>query len=75
MLKKLFSALFKGQPAQIADVTPTEYAGYLIYPEPMAEGCQFRLAGRITKYVDGVLQTHRPIPSSIRWGSACLSHG
>lgn len=38
MLKKLFNALFKEQPAQIVDVTPTEYAGYLIYPEPMAEG-------------------------------------
>ena len=65
MLKKLFSALFKGQPAQTADVTPTEYAGYLIYPEPMAEGGQFRLAGRITKDVDGVLQTHRFIRSDL----------
>ena len=65
MLKKLFSALFKGQPAQTADVTPTEYAGYLIYPVPMAEGGQFRLAGRITKDVDGVLQTHRFIRSDL----------
>ena len=65
MLKKLFSALFKGQAAQIVDVTPTEYAGYLIYPEPMAEEGQFRLAGRITKDVDGVLQTHRFIRSDL----------
>ena len=34
MLKKLFSALFGGESAKVADVTPTEYAGYLIYPEP-----------------------------------------
>ncbi|MFQ2347413.1 MULTISPECIES: HlyU family transcriptional regulator [Aeromonas] len=65
MLKKLFTALFGGQPAPVAEVTPTEYAGYLIYPEPMAEGGQYRLAGRITKELDGVLQTHRFIRSDL----------
>ncbi|WP_429040443.1 HlyU family transcriptional regulator [Aeromonas media] len=65
MLKKLFNALFKEQPAQIVDVTPTEYAGYLIYPEPMAEGGQYRLAGRITREIDGQLQTHRFIRSDL----------
>ncbi|MGE6180815.1 HlyU family transcriptional regulator [Aeromonas salmonicida] len=65
MLKKLFTALFGGQPAQAVDVTPSEYAGYLIYPEPMAEGGQYRLAGRITKELDGVLQTHRFIRSDL----------
>ncbi|HHO0882442.1 HlyU family transcriptional regulator [Aeromonas hydrophila] len=65
MLKKLFTALFGGQPAAAAEVTPTEYAGYLIYPEPMAEGGQYRLAGRITKELDGVLQTHRFIRSDL----------
>ncbi|MFQ2276060.1 HlyU family transcriptional regulator [Aeromonas hydrophila] len=65
MLKKLFTALFGGQPAAVAEVTPTEYAGYLIYPEPMAEGGQYRLAGRITKELDGVLQTHRFIRSDL----------
>ena len=65
MLKKLFTALFGGQPAQAVDVTPTEYTGYLIYPEPMAEGGQYRLAGRITKELDGVLQTHRFIRSDL----------
>ena len=33
--------------------------------EPLAEGGQFRLAGRITKDVDGVLQTHRFIRSDL----------
>ena len=65
MLKKLFNALFKEQPAQIVAVTPTEYAGYLIYPEPMAEGGQYRLAGRITREIDGQLQTHRFIRSDL----------
>ena len=65
MLKKLFTALFGGQPAQAVDVTPTEYAGYLIYPEPMAEGGQYRLAGRITKELYGVLLTHRFIRSDL----------
>ncbi|HHQ4506963.1 HlyU family transcriptional regulator [Aeromonas hydrophila] len=65
MLKKLFTALFGGQPAVVAEVTPIEYAGYLIYSEPMAEGGQYRLAGRITKELDGVLQTHRFIRSDL----------
>lgn len=65
MLKKLFSTLFQGQPTPVVEVTPTEYAGYLIYPEPMAEGGQYRLAGRITKEVDGALQTHRFIRSDL----------
>ena len=65
MLKKLFTALFGGQPAVVAEVTPTEYAGYLIYPEPMAEGGQYRLAGRITKELDGVLLTHRFIRTDL----------
>ncbi len=65
MLKKLFSALFGGEPTKAPEVTPTEYAGYLIYPEPMAEGGQYRLAGRITKVLDGVLQTHRFIRSDL----------
>lgn len=29
MLKKLFSALFGGEPAKAPEVTPTEYAGTL----------------------------------------------
>ena len=65
MLKKLFSALFGSEPTEAPEVTPTEYAGYLIYPEPMAEGGQYRLAGRITKELDGVLQTHRFIRSDL----------
>ncbi len=65
MLKKLFSTLFKNQATPAVEVVPTEYAGYLIYPEPMAEGGQYRLAGRITKEVEGVVLTHRFIRSDL----------
>ena len=65
MLKKLFSALFGGEPTKAPEVTPTEYAGYLIYPEPMAEGGQYWLAGRVTKELVGVLQIHRFIRSDL----------
>ncbi|MGY6039726.1 HlyU domain-containing protein [Aeromonas sp. AE23HZ002T15] len=65
MLKKLFNALFNSQVEPAVEVTPTEYAGYLIYPEPMAEGGQYRLAGRITKEVDGEVLTHRFIRSDL----------
>ncbi|MGL5812992.1 MAG: HlyU family transcriptional regulator [Aeromonas sp.] len=65
MLKKLFNALFNSQVAPAVEVTPTEYVGYLIYPEPMAEGGQYRLAGRITKEVGGEVLTHRFIRSDL----------
>ncbi|PJG57941.1 HlyU family transcriptional regulator [Aeromonas cavernicola] len=65
MLKTLFKALFPGQPSARAAITPTEYNGYLIYPEPIAEGGQYRLAGRITKELNGVLLTHRFIRSDL----------
>lgn len=65
MLKKLFSALFNSPAPAVVEVTPTKYEGYLIYPEPMAEGGQYRLAGRITREVDGEVLTHRFIRSDL----------
>ena len=65
MFKTLFKSLFGGAAPAAPEVTPTEYAGYLIYPEPMAEGGQYRLAGRITKEVAGELCTHRFIRSDL----------
>ncbi|MCG3880674.1 transcriptional regulator, partial [Psychrobacter sp. Ps6] len=35
------------------EIDPTEYKGYLIFPEPRSENGQFRIAGRITKEVEG----------------------
>ena len=65
MFKTLFKSLFGGAAPAAPEITPTEYAGYLIYPEPMAEGGQYRLAGRITKEVAGELCTHRFIRSDL----------
>lgn len=67
MLKKLFGALFGGasESQHAPQVTPTEYQGYLIYPEPQAEGGQYRLAGRITRDIDGELKEHRFIRSDL----------
>ena len=55
-----FSKLFglnKHEP-KVAEVEPIEYEGYLIYPEPKAEGGQYRIAGRICKQFDGEVKTH-----------------
>ncbi|MCQ1060222.1 HlyU family transcriptional regulator [Photobacterium sp. DNB23_23_1] len=53
---KLFG--FSKQDTTEADVEPIEYNGYLIYPEPKAEGGQFRIAGRICKQFDDEVKTH-----------------
>lgn len=63
----LFSRLFGNkntQPAQI-EVEPVEYKGFLIYQEANAEGGQFRIAGRITKEMDGEVKTHKFIRSDL----------
>nr|WP_086937919.1 HlyU family transcriptional regulator [Thaumasiovibrio occultus] len=62
-----FSKLFGLGSAEAAsvEVEPTEYKGYLIYPEPISEGSQYRLAGRICKEIDGELLTHRFIRSDV----------
>ncbi len=58
MFSKLFKSLFSGSEKPAAKVDPVEYKGYLIYPEPMDEGSQYRLAGRICKEIDGETKTH-----------------
>lgn len=62
----LFSRLFGGKETeQSAEVEPVEYKGFLIYQEAIAEGGQYRIAGRITKEVDGEVKTHRFIRSDV----------
>ncbi|MCD9552726.1 transcriptional regulator [Photobacterium carnosum] len=62
----LFSWLFgKKNATETVTIEPIEYKGYLIYPEPQAEGGQFRIAGRICKEIDGMMQTHHFIRSDI----------
>ena len=47
------------------EVEPIEYNGFLIYPEPIAEGGQYRIAGQITKELDGEMKSHRFIRSDV----------
>lgn len=61
-----FSKLFGGASEKKSElVEPIEYQGYLIYPEPIAEGGQFRIAGRITLGEGENLKTHRFIRSDV----------
>ncbi|PMJ90588.1 HlyU family transcriptional regulator [Vibrio sp. 10N.261.55.A7] len=64
----LFSRLFGfggSSEKQAVEVEPVEYKGYLIYQEPVPEGGQFRIAGRITKEVNEELKSHRFIRSDV----------
>lgn len=49
----------------ITRIDPTEYKGYLIFPEPRSENGQYRIAGRITKEVEGELKDHAFIRSDL----------
>jgi hypothetical protein len=61
-----FSKLFgsdKGQNTKV--VEPVEYKGFLIYQDALAENGQYRIAGKITKEIDGELKEHRFIRSDV----------
>ncbi|UXI04076.1 HlyU family transcriptional regulator [Photobacterium sp. TY1-4] len=61
-----FSKLFGlEKDKKVIEVEPVEYEGYLIYPEPIAENGQYRIAGRICKEVEGELKTHLFIRSDL----------
>lgn len=60
------SKLFGGSKTPTKEeVEPIEYNGFLIYPEPIAEGGQYRIAGQITKELDGEMKSHRFIRSDV----------
>jgi hypothetical protein len=63
----LFSSIFgKKNASEITDkVEPTHYNDYLIYPEPIQESGQYRIAGRICKEIDEELKVHRFIRSDV----------
>ncbi|WP_298723523.1 HlyU family transcriptional regulator [uncultured Oceanisphaera sp.] len=52
-------------PAVTPAYEPESYQGFGIYPEPMAEGGQYRLHGRITRLKDGERQEYRLIRSDL----------
>jgi hypothetical protein len=62
-LSKLFGRPSK--PSQQTTVEPTEYKGYLIYPQATEEGGQYRISGSITKTINQELKTHRFIRSDV----------
>lgn len=62
----LFSRFFGSKtPSQPVEVEPVEYKGYLIYQEAIAEGGQYRVAGRISKEINGELKVHRFVRSDV----------
>ncbi|MGL5948640.1 MAG: HlyU family transcriptional regulator [Aeromonas sp.] len=65
MLKRLWRALTGPAATPPAPREPIMHAGFMIYPEPQAEGGQYRLAGRICKEMDGTLHTHRFVRSDL----------
>ncbi|MGY3571454.1 HlyU domain-containing protein [Vibrio paucivorans] len=62
----LFSRLFgKSEPKPEPVIEPVEYKGCLIYQNSISESGQYRVAGQITKEIDGELKTHRFIRSDV----------
>jgi hypothetical protein len=56
----LFSRLFGGG-ASANEAEPVAYEGFHIFPEPIREGSQHRIAARIEKDVGGVPKTYQLI--------------
>lgn len=78
-LKKLFGGKASGGASASWDVpvAEEEHEGFTIAATPMKEGGQFRLAGTISKQIDGELKTHRLIradlfTSSDECADACM---
>ncbi|WP_295890975.1 HlyU family transcriptional regulator [uncultured Vibrio sp.] len=64
----LFSRLFGlggSSEKKTVEVEPVEYKGFLIYQEPISEGGQYRIAGRITKELNDEVKSHRFIRSDV----------
>ncbi len=59
ILSKLFGGGSGGDAKPKA--APEVYEGYRIYPEPIREGAQHRIAARIEKEIDGEVKTHHLI--------------
>lgn len=57
----ILSKLFGGGGASKPTAEPTKHEGFTIYPEPIPEGGQFRVAARIEKEIDGETKVHRLI--------------
>jgi hypothetical protein len=63
-----FSRLFNqesGNDSKMKLLDPIEYKGFLIYQDAMSESGQYRVAGKISKDVNGEICTHRFIRSDV----------
>jgi hypothetical protein len=59
ILSKLFGGGNGGDAKPSSE--PVVYEGFRIFPEPIREGGQYRIAARIEKDVDGEVKTHQLI--------------
>jgi hypothetical protein len=64
-LKKLFGGGGGKQPKVAAAAEPVDYKGYSIVATPMAEGGQFRVAGSISKTLNGEEKLHKFIRADV----------
>jgi hypothetical protein len=62
-LRKLFGG--GGGDGGAVSAASIDHEGYSIQPTPMKEGAQFRLAGSITKQLDGEEKTHQFIRADL----------
>ena len=61
-----FSRLFGGGGGEKAPAAePVMHEGFAIFPEPMAEGGQFRISARIEKEIGGETRIHRMIRADL----------
>ena len=61
----LFSRIFGTPPKQEVTIESVEYKSFLIYPNSERDGSQFRIAGTITKEINGEIKEHRFIRSDV----------
>lgn len=57
----IFSKLFGGGAPAATEAEPVEHSGFRIFPEPIKDGSQFRIAARIEKEIGGDTKTHQLI--------------
>ncbi|OEF11115.1 HlyU family transcriptional regulator [Aliivibrio logei] len=62
----LFSRIFGSSSSKKEPtITPIEYHSFLIYPNSEPDNEQFRIAGKITKEINGEIKEHRFIRSDV----------
>jgi hypothetical protein len=60
--------LFGGRDNEVASAkteAPLDYKGFSIVAAPMADSGQFRVAGSISKEIDGEMKTHKFIRADV----------